>query len=247
MKKSNFQIIRESELEAALAHFPPGCRVLELGGGTGWQAQLLSERGFLVSSVDVELHAPADTFFPVQLYDGVHLPFGDDSFDVVFSSNVMEHVQDRGGLLKEVSRVCVQGGVALHILPNPWWRLATLLGFYPYKAKRVLAQLLSKSSSSDTRGVPSHAYLGEKPFRHKFLYDAPHGEFSSALAELWYFSAFFWRKELAQSGMTLVDVRMVGGYAYQGYSDLNTASLACRAAWPRALGRPCTMYVLRKN
>ena len=38
--------------------------------------------------------------------DAMHLPFKDEVFDVVFSTQIIEHVTDPKGLLREMNRVC---------------------------------------------------------------------------------------------------------------------------------------------
>lgn len=47
----------------------------------------------------------------VLLYDGVHLPFADDSLPLVYSNQVLEHVRHPEPLLREVQRVLRPGGV----------------------------------------------------------------------------------------------------------------------------------------
>ena len=44
-------------------------------------------------------------------FDGVHLPFADGSFDVVWCKQVLEHVEQPEPLLHEVGRVLRPGGV----------------------------------------------------------------------------------------------------------------------------------------
>jgi len=41
----------------------------------------------------------------VQVFDGYHLPFGDDEFDLVILSHVLEHVEHERMLLRELKRV----------------------------------------------------------------------------------------------------------------------------------------------
>ena len=55
-----------------------------------------------------------------QIYDGRALPFGDQFFDVVFSQQVLEHVEDSvlTTYYSEESRVLIEGGVALHGVPH---------------------------------------------------------------------------------------------------------------------------------
>jgi predicted SAM-dependent methyltransferase len=55
-------------------------------------------------------------------YDGQRIPFGDDSFDVVFSSNVLEHIPHVDAFQQEIHRVLKPGGVAVHIVPSSSWR-----------------------------------------------------------------------------------------------------------------------------
>src|SRR5436309_261412 len=87
--------IREHEIEMISKHFAPGARILEIGGGTGYQAKLLADRGFKVATIDVGTSNYKDErVFPVTEYDGKVFPFPDATFDVVFSSNVLEHIAD---------------------------------------------------------------------------------------------------------------------------------------------------------
>jgi len=46
-----------------------------------------------------------------QVADAMTLPFGDDSFDVVHAHQVLQHVPDPVGLLREMARVCRPGGL----------------------------------------------------------------------------------------------------------------------------------------
>ncbi|HBN23050.1 MAG TPA: hypothetical protein DD412_07420 [Holosporales bacterium] len=48
------------------------------------------------------------------------LPFKDNMFDLIFSTQVLEHVADYPKILKEMSRILKPGGVALHIFPPKW-------------------------------------------------------------------------------------------------------------------------------
>jgi SAM-dependent methyltransferase len=120
-------------LQAMARLFPAHAEsALDLGAGDGLMASAML-RFFPVHSVrgvDVvnRLHDAATIDFSV--YDGVHLPFADDSFDVVLTCNVMHHVPPlaRPALLAEVSRIC-RGGVLLkdHLARNSLARLSLTL------------------------------------------------------------------------------------------------------------------------
>lgn len=49
---------------------------------------------------------------------GESLPFEDNSFDVVYSTNVLEHVSDPVQVINEAIRVCRPGGVIQIVVPN---------------------------------------------------------------------------------------------------------------------------------
>ena len=111
MSNEYLHLLRDFELKQVLGSFPSsqdektGLRVLDIGAGTGRQAALLKARGYAVVAVDLASSAyAAERVFPVIEYDGVHIPLDDASVDVVFSSNVLEHVKHLHALLAETRR-----------------------------------------------------------------------------------------------------------------------------------------------
>lgn len=59
----------------------------------------------------------------VQLGVGEAIPHPDNSFDIVFSSNVLEHTADPTRVVAESLRVLRPGGLVCHVVPNygSWW------------------------------------------------------------------------------------------------------------------------------
>jgi 2-polyprenyl-3-methyl-5-hydroxy-6-metoxy-1,4-benzoquinol methylase len=125
LRRRELSVVTEVLAQAANS----GAALLEIGGGAGWQAHDLAALGYKVRSVDIEDRSVA---FPVELYDGHRLPFGDGSFDIVFSSNVLEHIPHVDTFHAELRRVLKPGGVGIHLMPTPTWRVATLLAHYPH-------------------------------------------------------------------------------------------------------------------
>jgi SAM-dependent methyltransferase len=124
----HLKAIRLAELERCVPLFPSGCRILEIGAGSGWQAGVLQQKGYTVSAIDIPSSRYAGMqVFPVIPYDGHHIPFESASFDVLFSSNVLEHVPHVGELQEEIRRVLAPGGLAVHLLPTASWRFWTHL------------------------------------------------------------------------------------------------------------------------
>lgn len=122
----HLEAIRTHELALVIDLFPPRGSVLEIGGGTGWQSKALSERGYDVQAIDL----PDSTYcehrvWPIKEYDGRIIPYDDRTFDIVYSSNVLEHVPHVREFQKEIHRVLKPKGCVVHVLPSSSWRLWT--------------------------------------------------------------------------------------------------------------------------
>src|ERR1039457_2737755 len=113
--------IRRAELQPLKEYFPSGSRVLELGGGSGFQAWILSSWGCHVHSIDIATRPDPVTqrygrqYFAVTTYDGHSIPFADSSFDIVYSSHMLQAVE-LDSMLAEIARVLRPGGIAIHVL-----------------------------------------------------------------------------------------------------------------------------------
>ena len=205
--------IRATELECALGatSLPRGAKVLEFGSGDGFVARLLAEKGFKVVAVDVDPREPQQ--YPV-IRIGEHcLPFGPDSFDLVFSSNTLEHVKDRGATLKGIRRVLKPGGAAIFTLPTVAWRLYTLLNIplrlalgSKLKANPLYYESEGEGMEARQRGDDARAPRSPLPARAFRYLMQPHGEFPSALHELVAYSPRAWKRLFRQNGFRVAAV-----------------------------------------
>jgi len=105
---------------------PRGARVLDVGCGAGeLDRALLDARPDLsITGVDVLLRP--DSQIAVTQFDGVTLPVGDRSFDVVQFVDVLHHTEDPARLLREAARVARQAIVLKDHLREGWLAQATL-------------------------------------------------------------------------------------------------------------------------
>lgn len=94
----------------------PGMRVLHVA-----PERCLSERLRLLPDVK---YTAGDKFTPGYDYprgtmdlDITALPFGDDSFDLILCSHVLEHVPDDRTAMRELFRVLAPGGMAIVMVP----------------------------------------------------------------------------------------------------------------------------------
>jgi ubiquinone/menaquinone biosynthesis C-methylase UbiE len=108
-------------LIANLSGSSKGMRLLDLGCGTGrFSLPLASMLGLDVTGLDssVDMLAKAkekDSDFVVKwvLADASALPYPDGSFDIVFMSHLLHHVETPLNVLKECSRVLVHSGIVM--------------------------------------------------------------------------------------------------------------------------------------
>lgn len=120
-----------------LKEFPQeghGRRVLDVGCADGYLAEILAERGFAVTGVDLPgtPHNGSFRFIGADLDQG--LPDLEDSFDYVLCADVLEHLRDPLRMLGECRARLTPGGTLIASLPNSghlYFRWNVLRGRFP--------------------------------------------------------------------------------------------------------------------
>lgn len=142
---------------------PRGKSMLDFGFGNGQYAAAFAEAGASVSGVEVNqvlvdlacesVHAQGLSV-DLRLYDGVTLPFPNNSFDYAYSLSVLEHVSDLRSSLTEIARVLKPGGKFYLSIPNRFrphephtgiW----FLGYFPRNVARFVARRFLGSNAVD--------------------------------------------------------------------------------------------------
>lgn len=137
---------RESTAEtAALAQFPAGSHILDIGSGIGGPSRhLASEFGLRVTGVDLNpsyceiastlaKRVGLGDHVDYREGDATQLPFEDASFDGVWTQHASMNIEDKGAFYSELARVLRPGGIAamydIHAKPEgpvyhpvPWAR-----------------------------------------------------------------------------------------------------------------------------
>jgi 2-polyprenyl-6-hydroxyphenyl methylase/3-demethylubiquinone-9 3-methyltransferase len=105
-----------------------GKSLLDVGCGSGQFSQWASERGATVTSLDIGVRLLAEARRRSQsrpvAADACHLPLASNAFDIVVSSECIEHTTDPKGALREIHRVTRPGGVLVVTVPNQLWHFA---------------------------------------------------------------------------------------------------------------------------
>lgn len=224
--------LRRVELEEVLPRLPRGAHVLEIGAGSGQQALELERCGFKVTAIDLASSDYAQHHvFPVIEYDGFAIPFPDATFDVVYSSNVLEHVVDLPRLHCEIMRVIKAGGECLHIVPTHVWRFWTtaagVLGFLtPFRNGLGFLGCLRRTLSSALRS---------------------HGERGSVLAEVWLFHPAYWRRNFREAGFEVVEEGPLGLFYTGELLFASALGFSRRRRLARLLGSSTHFFRLRRT
>lgn len=93
--------------------------ILDVGCGDGRHTVFFLGRGNTVHGLDIGDHRSARSVpFHFRVYDGVTFPYADETFDLVVSFDVLEHVEDDGRMVREMWRVLKPGGRVFAGTPN---------------------------------------------------------------------------------------------------------------------------------
>lgn len=210
------QILEKASLEARKP------TLVEIGGGSGFLAAKLHEMGFEVHSFDPSPREPL--WHPVTVGLGHELPFPSHSVDVVFSSQVLEHIPEPflGLTLEESRRVLRSDGKMIFLVPSSACAFLTIL-LQPIARLRQVLRLPGRALRR-IRG-------NRKPMRNnnplcprrenllltilkavtlRWFLPPPHGACHTALHELLNWRISCWKKILEAHGFDLENVNPSG-------------------------------------
>jgi SAM-dependent methyltransferase len=113
-----------------------GKKALDVGCEEGVQTKWLEGKGYAVTSIDHLPHFEGAMMVDVNL----RLPFPDESFDLIWCSEVIEHLESPERTIQEFRRVLKPGGTMVLTTPNShfwFFRLAGLFGLSPRRLQNV--------------------------------------------------------------------------------------------------------------
>lgn len=237
--------LRAAEADILARYLRPGARVLELGAGTGQQAKAMAARGYDVEAIDVPgSYYSGAREFPITDYDGRHIPFPGRSFDIVFSSSVLEHVLDLAQLSGEIKRVLKPGGYCIHVMPTHAWRFWTTLSELPSALQFAWAQGRDLLPGRDPQRF-LRTWLRVSYRFGRCLFQTRHGERGNFVSEFWFFRPAWWRRQFERDGFSVVRDEPLGLFYTANMVFGERWSMEKRARLARTLGSACHVFEVK--
>ena len=225
--------IRRREIEIVFSLLPKinFTTGLEVGAGDGYQTTLLAphidkfissdlnfdriKKSLKVSGV-IYKNVDADSM------DGV---FEEETFDFIFSSNVLEHICSPHNFLITTKKMLTKDGYAVHIVPSRFIKISYLLLFYPHMVLLAIDRVVGKLKGEpffkghkidleNNINVKTDSKKNSSKLR-KFLIPSIHGNFSSHTEEFLSFGRRYWENQMRKAGYSVF--LYAKGPAFSGY------------------------------
>ena len=102
-------------------------KILDIGAARGWASKHFSLRGCYSVSIDIvaddqiglgrskSIMKEANTYYERVIGDSGNLPFGKETFDIVFCSGALHHTLDIDNLFNNINKVLKPGGMLIAI------------------------------------------------------------------------------------------------------------------------------------
>lgn len=104
-------------------YLPQGGKMLDVGCGTGAVMEFLKNKGEVegVDMSDTALNFCRQKNLKVEKGLANEMPYSTDTFDAVFALDVLEHLDNPAGAVKEAARVLKEGGLFVATVPAHQW------------------------------------------------------------------------------------------------------------------------------
>src|SRR3989344_1232984 len=223
--------IRKREIDLVFSllsrtHFVSG---LEIGAGDGFQTTLLAPHIDKLISSDLNFKRIKDSLKVSNVEyrqvdaDNITGVFSPASFDLIFSSNVLEHVRSPKTVLGATHKMLRYDGYAVHIVPSRAIKIFYLLLYYPHLFFLAIERLFGKlKGESFFQGAGVNlgnninlAVQSPSSRFKKFLFPSVHGNFRSHGEEFIAYGRDKWEKLFTDNGYSVK--AYANGPAFSGY------------------------------
>lgn len=137
---------RQLEMEAITRVLAPilnnadgaAASVLEFGAGDGFQVSYLRQLG-RVTALDLEISQSLKSLPDIETVacNIANTPFSNNSFNLIFSNHVIEHLEDLPGAFRELHRIGSFDCVYAFSVPTNFWLLLSVPAQYWSRLRRI--------------------------------------------------------------------------------------------------------------
>lgn len=204
---------------------------LELGCGGGFQSGLLTRYVDKLISSDFaldKLEGPTNGAVEFRVCDAenVDQTFERGQFDLVFSSNLLEHLPDPSRALRGCHHVLADDGIAIHVMPSQFWKACQLAFYIPDLLATGIEQftelgprqLIERARHEEPGSINNPKTVrARRSLLQRALSPEPHGVSAGHWQELKAFSKARWCQLIAAAGFELLAVRpgpVASGYGF---------------------------------
>ena len=214
--------------------------VLEVGCGNGHLTQMLRGKFDIVIPTDVN---PRGNVEGLCIADARSLPFPDNCFGTIVSSNVFEHIDDPLDSVYELKRVLKDDGIMIHTMPTRTWKLLQIalwplhiiirVGF-PKVLLKFRDDVPSTDSSSITQGCHQKEDVSEERTRFNIwavVFPGIHGVADTHLNEWRLFGKSTWIRLFESGGLHVLkttNLFLHSAYRFLPYRVLKLRDWASR-------------------
>jgi len=160
---TQFHVLIKSNIEA-------NAIILEIGAGpTNKTTKLLASIGD-VTGLDIDPEVKNNKYCKDTIvYDGTHIPCEDNSFDVVVSNYVIEHVEYPLEICREIRRVLRPGGSFIFRTPNLWHYVSLGAKLTPHWFHELVANRLRNLDADSYEPYPTFHRMNSRRICRKYL------------------------------------------------------------------------------
>ena len=206
---------------------------LELGAGDGFQSKLISKYIEKLISTDYNLSRLQEKSTSTIEYikcdaEETDSCFTSKRFDIIFSSNLLEHVPHPGKALRGMSQILNDDGIMIHIMPNFLWKFSQITMFYPnlfieiaeriLTPKRLIASIKKRFKKKENI-LKTKTKFDNNPkssqHNYSWLWPYPHGAYKNHFDEFLAFRKKRWMSIFKSEGFKVIKV--IKGPLCSGY------------------------------
>ena len=202
--------------------------ILEIGAGEGFQSEILKNYCNKLYCTDLNSERLIkknnnSIFYKICDAEKIDQYFNSNTFDLVFSSNVFEHLPNPSSALKGIKSILKNDGLVINIIPNPFFDFTIILLHYPNyiitKVERILNKIFS-GGKNIRKSINRENNLKKKKRKSLltklFSLPRPHGVSNSFINEIKQFSKSNWINLFDKEGFEIIEI--IKGPVYSGYS-----------------------------